>query len=270
MLKLSKLTKKTLKTSFLKRSYFGNELPNFAALGIAEENRCDPWSGIDTSRASLTEYTTKYQPIVHDSSQAGRLTTELYSRAILADKLHNNERYTQAVENDMANLEKVINHRYFQTILGNVGESPLSVRQQRLDEAMTDMNAHFITRYFFAYLLVEKKRTKLIPSIFKIWNNYMREKKDIHEAKVVSAYEFTNEELEIVKDKIKRSVCTEKGILNFSFKVDKSLVAGFKVEVDGSVRDFSFSSQLSSWDRFLRDEQSKKDQFVSSIPKFIY
>ena len=60
----SKLFKKTFKTNLIKvtkRNYFGNELPNYAALGIAEENRCDPWAGIDTSRANLIEQTNKFK-----------------------------------------------------------------------------------------------------------------------------------------------------------------------------------------------------------------
>jgi len=170
----------------------------------------------------------------------------------------------------MANIEKNYNHKIFQAILGNQGEIPLQFRQQKLDELMTDLNVQFITRYFFAYLLLDKKRTKLVPTIFKIWNNYMKEKKDIHEASVVSSYELSNQELEIIKEKIKRTVCSENGILNFSYTLDKSLLGGFKVEVDGNVTDLTFLPQVTSWEKYAKDEQAKKEQYISTIPKFLY
>ena len=67
----------------------------------------------------------------------------------LADSLHNTDRYSRAVEQDMENIQQALSHRYFQTILGNLGETPLNIRQQQLDEVMSDLNANFITRYFF-------------------------------------------------------------------------------------------------------------------------
>ena len=77
-------------------------------------------------------------------------------------------------------------------------------------------------------------------------------------------------EVETIREKLKRSVCSENGILNFTYAVDRSLLGGFRVEIDGTVKDFSFTNQVQSWDKIVKDEQARKDQYITSIPKFLY
>jgi len=263
MLKKSKIGKK------FTRNYFGGVKPDYVSLGISPEVRADPWSGCDTSRVAQDEITQKYKPIQDDTSLAGRLTTELYSRMIFADKLHNTDRYTKAVIQDMGSVEKLFDQSIFKSIFYNTNV-PLQKRQAQLDEVLTDANVNFITRYFLAYILAEKRRANQIPSILMTWKKYMKERAGVREAKLITSQEITPEELESFRTRIKDALCSEHGTLKLIHVVDKSILGGFIIETGGSTVDNSWISSQQSWEKLQREKELKEASLIANMPKFIF
>jgi len=98
----------------------------------------------------------------------------------------------------------------------------------------------------------------------------MKEKQDIHEAKLITSYQLSPEEIEDFKNKIKNLLCTPQGTLNFSYQVDSNLLGGYQMVLDGSVVDRSFLTHQNSWERLMTDRKSRRESFYSSIPKFLY
>lgn len=249
---------------FSKRTYFGGVAPDYATLGISPQVRADPWVGIERTRVAQEQITQDYKPRSADGTVAGKLATELYSRMQLADKLNNTNKYSKAVMEDTPKVKQ-----FSQTELGKLiffTENPIETRLQMLDEAFTDMNINFVTRYFFAYVVAEQQAVQL-NNIFAVWEKYMKEKKGIREAKLITASKLSEAEEQHFETIIKDALCTPEGTLLLEKQVDPSLLGGFKIEIGGTTIDRSWQPAKAQWDQWVREEEEHEQQLLNSVPK---
>ena len=91
-------------------------------------------------------------------------------------------------------------------------------------------------------LLADRQRIGIVLPILERFMELYRETSNIALATVTSAVELTNEQKDLIKDKISSIAGTQK--LELVTKTDQTLIGGFVASVGSKVIDASIASQI--------------------------
>ena len=93
----------------------------------------------------------------------------------------------------------------------------------------------------FLQLLCEKGRISVFEDSMAEYKALFDASEHISNAKIISAIELTNEEKKKLLDKLEK---ISKGKVNAEYEIDKSLIGGIIIELDGKVLDGSLKYRL--------------------------
>ena len=100
------------------------------------------------------------------------------------------------------------------------------------------------------YIMVDKGRSKNIKDVSDEYNNLANKKQGIVEAEAITAVAMTTEELENLQTTLSKKLGKQ---VNLSNTVDKTIVGGVVVEVEGKIIDGSVKGKLNDIHRSLNN-----------------
>lgn len=165
-----------------------------------------------------------------------KLIAYRYSKALID---YSNENKSKPIESDMALILNYIRiSKEFKSFLKNP-----SINNEKKLETLRALFAGKICEESFAFLklIVEKNREDALEKILTTYFDMLDEKKGIVNAKVFSAYELSEAEIEKIKAKIKE--ITGKNARIFS-EINPDLLGGFLIQINDTVIDSSLKRQL--------------------------
>ncbi len=103
----------------------------------------------------------------------------------------------------------------------------------------------------FLLLLVSKRRIFFIDKILKTFLLFLAKDKGEISASLISSKELSNEEIE----KISKNLSAKgKAAMKFDYKVDKSLIGGFKIQVGSLLIDTSIKNKLKKINQLMTEK----------------
>jgi F-type H+-transporting ATPase subunit delta len=93
----------------------------------------------------------------------------------------------------------------------------------------------------FLQLIIKKRRIYFLDKILKKFMKLASKRKGKVEALLVSSKNLTKDERNSINEEISKVI---KSTVNFSFKTDKDLISGVKIQVGSLLIDTSFSNKL--------------------------
>lgn len=132
----------------------------------------------------------------------------------------------------------------------------LKVKKAIMEELLGEDIGELTRRFFF--LLIDRKREQLLPLIQREFSLLADEARQVVEAKVVSAVELTEAQLEDLKKAIKRMTGKDVRIIS---EVNAELIGGVLIQVGDRVIDGTIAHALNRMRLELR-RNSKKPQEV--------
>lgn len=116
---------------------------------------------------------------------------------------------------------------------------PISRRLSAIDEAFGNIENEYITS--FLKLLCENRRIKELPLCIEEFEQLKTEAQNKVYATVYYTFPLSSEQKEALKQKLEKQ--TGKNV-ELTFTLDKSILGGIKVELDGSILDGSAKHYL--------------------------
>ena len=116
---------------------------------------------------------------------------------------------------------------------------PISERLEAIDEALSDFVPEYVLS--FVKLLCEKGRIDSIKECINEYRALYDDAKRVISAKVISATELTGEEKSALYEKLKKMSKKE---VTMEYSIDKDIIGGMIIEMDGKVIDASIKSRL--------------------------
>lgn len=116
---------------------------------------------------------------------------------------------------------------------------PVSQRLSVLDEAFSKILPEHVLSYL--KLLCEKGRMPCFESSLEEYKALLDASEHVSNARITSAVELTDNEKKKLCDKLEK-ICNEK--VNTEYVIDKTLLGGLVIEVDGKVIDGSIRHSL--------------------------
>ena len=109
----------------------------------------------------------------------------------------------------------------------------------------------------FIKMLLKNKMLSNLHQIRKIYDELIDRDENILEAKIYTPFKLTDKQITAIKESLHKK--TNKQIVAKEY-IDKSLIAGLKIIIDGTLYEYSISSQLDSIKNKLIDEIGKSEQ----------
>lgn len=99
----------------------------------------------------------------------------------------------------------------------------------------------------FLKLLVEGRRTAILPEIAAAYHKLYLHAQGVTEAKVITAVALEPKELEEIKSKVEGMLSKR---VNLSTEIDKSILGGFVIKIDNNLIDMSLRTKLDNMTKF--------------------
>ena len=115
---------------------------------------------------------------------------------------------------------------------------PIDERVSAIDAAFSSMPEHIVS---FMKILCEKGRIGCFEECFEIYGKLLSEHEKRINAKVTSAVELSEDEKASLKEKLEK-MSGNKTLIEYT--VDKSIIGGLIVEMDGKIMDSSLRKHL--------------------------
>ena len=96
-----------------------------------------------------------------------------------------------------------------------------------------------------------------LKEIRKIYDELIDKDENILEAKIYTPFKLSDSQLTAIKESFHKK--TNKQIVAKEY-IDKSLIAGLKIIIDGTLYEYSISSQLEAIKNHLIDELDNKEE----------
>lgn len=100
----------------------------------------------------------------------------------------------------------------------------------------------------FLVVLGRNRRFKLLPFIYKVYQDMLLAEKHVQQATVFTAFALSDEELGKIVGEIEARYQVQ---LQVNVKVDRQLIGGFKIEFGDRVLDMSVKGELNSLKRIM-------------------
>jgi F-type H+-transporting ATPase subunit delta len=176
-----------------------------------------------------------------------------YSQALF--EIASEKTSIEPVENDLRELTKFVeeNAEVKDTLLHP--HISLKVKKTIMEELLGDDIGEITRRFFF--FLIDRKRETLLPLIQREFSRMADEKRQVVEAKVVSAVELTAAQLDDIKKAIKKM--TGKDVRAVS-EVQPELIGGVMIQVGDRVIDGTIAHALARMRLELRRNSEKPQE----------
>lgn len=109
----------------------------------------------------------------------------------------------------------------------------------------------------FIKMLINNNMLANLKEIRKIYDELIDKDENILEAKIYTPFKLTDKQLSAIKESFHKK--TNKQIVAKEY-IDKSLIAGLKIIIDGTLYEYSISSQLESIKNRLIDKLDNKEE----------
>ena len=109
----------------------------------------------------------------------------------------------------------------------------------------------------FIKMLINNNMLANLKEIRKIYDELIDKDENILEAKIYTPFKLSDKQLSAIKDSFHKK--TNKQIVAKEY-IDKSLIAGLKIIIDGTLYEYSISSQLESIKNHLIDKLDNKEE----------
>tara|TARA_B100000768_G_C11269627_1_gene372765 strand:- start:246 stop:803 length:558 start_codon:yes stop_codon:yes gene_type:complete len=103
----------------------------------------------------------------------------------------------------------------------------------------------------FLSLLVVKRRIFFLKKIMKSFLNLTAIKRGELSAKLISSKNLSNEELKEISSELSKVINSE---INFDYKMDQSLIGGFKMQIGSLMIDTSIKNKLKKYEQLMLEK----------------
>jgi len=103
----------------------------------------------------------------------------------------------------------------------------------------------------FLSLLVVKRRIFFLKKIMKSFLNLTAIKRGELSAKLISSKNLSNEELKEISIELSKVISSE---INFDYKMDQSLIGGFKMQIGSLMIDTSIKNKLKKYEQLMLEK----------------
>ena len=176
------------------------------------------------------------------------ITSERYARAVFELAQENSE--VETVEKDLKNLLQIYNsNAEFENFIKNPTHS--FVNQLKLVNIISEKLNFSKTLKNFLSILVTKRRIFYLKNIILTFIKFTAIKRGELTAELVSSKELSSEELKNVSKELSQVIGSE---INFDYKVDQSLIGGFKMQISSLLIDTSIKNKLKKYEQIMLEK----------------
>lgn len=161
----------------------------------------------------------------------------------LVDQLESELKTVVDAINSNEDLKRVIDHQLVSP------DEKKAIVDKLFSQELSEITVNFLN------VVVEKFRATYIPAIYEEFISYANATRNMADAKVVTAVEINDAELDVIKSKL--AAMTGKTI-RLQSKVDPSLIGGVVVRIGDKIIDGSIATQLERLKNNLRQIEVKE------------
>ena len=174
------------------------------------------------------------------SETANRYSLALYELAEESSEL-------SVVENDIKELLIIYNTN---EELNNFIKNPTvsqSIQHAVLNKISAEMNISKIVKNFLS-VLVAKRRTFFLNTIFKNFLLLVAKKRGELKASLISSKSLTKDELKKLNSEISEALGT---VVTLDYKLDENLIGGLKIQVGSLMVDTTIKNRLKKYEQIM-------------------
>ena len=167
-----------------------------------------------------------------------------YAKALMS--LSNGDRALQTrFDEQLAAINELFNDKEIRKVISSPIVNP-ELLQAVFDNVATQVKATDALKQFIR-ILVDTRRTAVIPEIASAFHKLHLAELGQTEAKVVTAVALEPKELEDIQSKIESMLSTR---VILSTEIDKSILGGFVIKIDNNLIDMSLKTKLDNMTKF--------------------
>jgi F-type H+-transporting ATPase subunit delta len=175
-------------------------------------------------------------------------TSDRYAKAVFELAQENNE--IENLENEIKDLSNFYDtDSEFVNFIMNPTQS--IENQLNVIKKMSEIMKFSKTLKNFLSLLVVKRRIFFLKKIMKSFLNLTAIKRGELSAKLISSKNLSNEELKEISSELSKVINSE---INFDYKMDQSLIGGFKMQIGSLMIDTSIKNKLKKYEQLMLEK----------------
>ena len=175
-------------------------------------------------------------------------TSDRYAKAVFELAQENNE--IENLENEIKDLSNFYDtDSEFVNFIMNPTQS--IENQLNVIKKISEIMKFSKTLNNFLSLLVVKRRIFFFKKIMKSFLNLTAIKRGELSAKLISSKNLSNEELKKISSELSKVINSE---INFDYKMDQSLIGGFKMQIGSLMIDTSIKNKLKKYEQLMLEK----------------
>jgi F-type H+-transporting ATPase subunit delta len=175
-------------------------------------------------------------------------TSDRYAKAVFELAQENNE--IENLENEIKDLSNFYDtDSEFVNFIMNPTQS--IENQLNVIKKISEIMKFSKTLKNFLSLLVVKRRIFFLKKIMKSFLNLTAIKRGELSAKLISSKNLSNEELKEISSELSKVINSE---INFDYKMDQSLIGGFKMQIGSLMIDTSIKNKLKKYEQLMLEK----------------
>ena len=175
-------------------------------------------------------------------------TSDRYAKAVFELAQENNE--IENLENEIKDLSNFYDtDSEFVNFIMNPTQS--IENQLNVIKKISEIMKFSKTLKNFLSLLVVKRRIFFLKKIMKSFLNLTAIKRGELSAKLISSKNLSNEELKKISSELSKVINSE---INFDYKMDQSLIGGFKMQIGSLMIDTSIKNKLKKYEQLMLEK----------------
>ena len=175
-------------------------------------------------------------------------TSDRYAKAVFELAQENNE--IENLENEIKDLSNFYDtDSEFVSFIMNPTQS--IENQLNVIKKISEIMKFSKTLNNFLSLLVVKRRIFFFKKIMKSFLNLTAIKRGELSAKLISSKNLSNEELKEISSELSKVINSE---INFDYKMDQSLIGGFKMQIGSLMIDTSIKNKLKKYEQLMLEK----------------
>ena len=175
-------------------------------------------------------------------------TSDRYAKAVFELAQENNE--IENLENEIKDLSNFYDtDSEFVNFIMNPTQS--IENQLNVIKKISEIMKFSKTLNNFLSLLVVKRRIFFFKKIMKRFLNLTAIKRGELSAKLISSKNLSNEELKKISSELSKVINSE---INFDYKMDQSLIGGFKMQIGSLMIDTSIKNKLKKYEQLMLEK----------------
>ena len=175
-------------------------------------------------------------------------TSDRYAKAVFELAQENNE--IENLENEIKDLSNFYDtDSEFVNFIMNPTQS--IENQLNVIKKISEIMKFSKTLNNFLSLLVVKRRIFFLKKIMKSFLNLTAIKRGELSAKLISSKNLSNEELKKISSELSKVINSE---INFDYKMDQSLIGGFKMQIGSLMIDTSIKNKLKKYEQLMLEK----------------